>query len=172
MYTLVLGGLRSGRSQYALKRASELGPPPWLYVSAGAETDEVIKRRLERHRKDKDAPWRIGALPRDPLALFTSRELEGLGALVLDGLSLWIGDRHQAGVDEGKILDEVGALADCLYRSRVPVVVVSTEINLPFWPENPERQAFAKILACANQALTDLAGSVVLMRSGVPVKVP
>jgi adenosyl cobinamide kinase/adenosyl cobinamide phosphate guanylyltransferase len=33
MFTFVTGGLRSGKSDYALRRASELGTPPWLYVA-------------------------------------------------------------------------------------------------------------------------------------------
>ena len=53
MFIFVTGGQRSGRSNYALRRASELGPPPWRYVTAGDETDETARRRIERTRKDQ-----------------------------------------------------------------------------------------------------------------------
>ena len=42
MFTLVTGGLRSGKSEYALARASELGPPPWLYVAPSIIGDPAL----------------------------------------------------------------------------------------------------------------------------------
>ena len=69
MFTFVTGGLRSGKSEYAIRRASEMGPPPWLYVAAYLDGDDELKARLVGHRKDQDASWKlIGA----PAALSTA----------------------------------------------------------------------------------------------------
>ena len=40
MFTFVTGGLRSGKSGYALARATELGPPPWAFVASSVEGDD------------------------------------------------------------------------------------------------------------------------------------
>ena len=63
MFTFVTGGLRSGKSEYALRRASELGPPPWLYVAAHIEGDDELKARLARHRRDQEAAWKLIEAP-------------------------------------------------------------------------------------------------------------
>ena len=65
MLIFVTGGYRSGRSNYALRRAAELGPPPWLYVTAGEETDEAVRKRIERQRRDKEAIWQTAVMPAD-----------------------------------------------------------------------------------------------------------
>ena len=59
MFTFVTGGLRSGKSEYGLRRASELGPPPWLYVAPHIEGDDELKARLARHRRDQEAAWHL-----------------------------------------------------------------------------------------------------------------
>src|SRR5450755_1861360 len=63
MFTFVTGGLRSGKSEYALQRASELGPPPWLYVAPAIEGDDELKARLAKHRRDQEATWRLLEAP-------------------------------------------------------------------------------------------------------------
>src|SRR5207253_1104104 len=79
MYTFVTGGYRSGRSNYALHRAAELGPPPWLYVSAGQETDEAVRKRIQHHRRDAEAIWRTGVIPPRLMDLIEPPALEGCG---------------------------------------------------------------------------------------------
>ena len=63
MFTFVTGGLRSGKSEYALRRASEHGPPPWLYVAAHIDGDDELKARLANHRRDHDTTWKLIEAP-------------------------------------------------------------------------------------------------------------
>jgi adenosyl cobinamide kinase/adenosyl cobinamide phosphate guanylyltransferase len=173
MYTFVTGGYRSGRSNYALRRASELGSPPWLYVTAGEETDEAIRKRIERHRRDKEAIWRTAVMPSDLRALVEPKELEGLGALVLDGFMGWLHGRldHSEPAGDSALLDEVEELSDRMYRSSVPILVVTMEMGLGMMPDGHDGQRFLRMASSANQILASNAGWVVLMVSGVPLKV-
>jgi adenosylcobinamide kinase/adenosylcobinamide-phosphate guanylyltransferase len=173
MYVFVTGGFRSGRSNYALRRAAELGPPPWLYLTAGEEEDEAIRRRLESQRKDKEAIWRTGVMAPDLLTTVSVSALEGLGAVVLDGFNTWLAARLTArpqSTDE-EVLEEVERLADRLYRATVPVLIVSQEMGLGTPPSDPAQLRYARLTAGANQILATMAGSVVIMVSGVPLKV-
>jgi adenosylcobinamide kinase/adenosylcobinamide-phosphate guanylyltransferase len=173
MYTFVTGGYRSGRSNYALRRASELGPPPWLYVTAGEETDEAIRKRIERHRRDKEAIWRTAIMPPDLRQLLDPKATEGLGALVLDGFMTWLAGRlatTEATADPA-LLEEIELLADRMYRAPVPIILVTMEMGLGVMPSGPADQRFLKIAASANQILASNAGAVVMMVSGVPLKV-
>ncbi len=173
MYTFVTGGYRSGRSNYALRRAAELGPPPWLYVSAGVETDDAIRKRIERHRKDAEAIWRTALMPADARALVAPGALDGYGAAVFDGMTAWLEARLGAGPSDpdAVVLDEIAEFADRMYRSPVPIVVVSGEMNMGGPPARPELLRFAKLGASGNQILAQHAASVVMMVSGLPLKV-
>src|SRR5882757_8957145 len=98
MFTFVTGGYRSGRSNYALRRAAELGQPPWLYVSTGQDTDEAVRSRIQRHRRDVEAIWRTAVMPARLLDLVqpaagTPGPLEGSGAAVIDDIAGWIQTR-------------------------------------------------------------------------------
>jgi adenosylcobinamide kinase / adenosylcobinamide-phosphate guanylyltransferase len=171
MYTFVTGALRSGRSTYALRRAAEFGPPPWLYVTAGEETDDAIAKRIARHRKDKEAIWRTAVMPRELTLLFEPEALDGMGALVLDGFTAWLAQRLELGITEPALLAEVGMLAERMYRSRVPIVVVATEMTAAFPPLEATMQRLVHSAASANQILASMAGAVVLMVSGLPLRV-
>jgi adenosylcobinamide kinase / adenosylcobinamide-phosphate guanylyltransferase len=170
MFTFVSGGLRSGKSSYALRRASELGPPPWLYVAPEVEGDEDLKSRLATHRRDQDAIWRVkDASPHLEEAL-AADVIDGHGAMVLDRFSAWLSGRvattHAPG-DDARLLDEVEHLCDRLYHCPVPVVLVTTEIGLGFLSANDPDRRLINIVGIANQILAERAQSVVFMISGI-----
>src|SRR6185503_8744425 len=169
MFTFVSGGLRSGKSAYALRRASELGPPPWLYVAPEVEGDEELKARLARHRRDQDAIWRVKDAPAQLEESLAPERLEGVGALVLDRFSLWLSGRLGASDQRSdrSLFDEVERLADRLYRSPTPSVLVTTEVGLGFLPASVPDRRLIDVVGVANQILAERAQTVVFMVSGV-----
>ena len=61
-------------------------------------------------------------------------------------------------------------LADKLYRSTTPFVVVTTEIGLGFLPSSVPDRRLINIAGIANQILAERAQSVVMMVSGVALR--
>ena len=172
MFTFVSGGLRSGKSEYALRRASELGPPPWLYVAAHIEGDDELKARLANHRRDHDTTWKLIEAPEKMSGALEPATLDGCGAVVIDRVTVWLSQRLAATdkSTDSDLLAEVEVLADRLYRSTTPAVVVTTEIGLGFLPANVPDRRLINVAGQANQILSERAASVVLMVSGVPLR--
>jgi adenosylcobinamide kinase/adenosylcobinamide-phosphate guanylyltransferase len=172
MFTFVTGGLRSGKSDYALRRASELGPPPWLYVAARIDGDDELKARLARHRRDQEATWKLIEAPEKLLTAIEPAALSGYGAAVVDRFTIWLSNRLAASEARADydLLQEVELLADRLYRSTTPIVVVTTEIGLGFLPVSVPDRRLINIAGVANQILAERAQSVVLTVSGVPLR--
>src|SRR3954465_14527656 len=109
MFTFVTGGLRSGKSNYALRRASELGPPPWLYVAPNTEGDEDLRARLAGHRRDQEAGWKLIEAP-DQLGTVLSPEVvDRHGATVIDRFSIWLSNR----------LSKIDKSADAVFLSEI-----------------------------------------------------
>src|SRR3954468_4920957 len=136
MFTFVTGGLRSGKSEYGLRRASELGPPPWLYVAPHIEGDDELKARLARHRRDQEAAWHLLEAPSKLAATLQGETLAGHGAAVIDRLTSL--PSHPPGPAESTadydLIAEVETVSDKVYRSTTPFVVIPTEIGLGFLP--------------------------------------
>src|SRR5215831_6469790 len=164
MFTFISGGLRSGKSAYALRRASELGPPPWLYVAAHIEGDDELKARLANHRRDHDTTWKLIEAPEKLGGALDPAMLDGCGAVVIDRFTVWLSKRLAATdkSSDDSLLMEVEVLADKLYRSTTPAVVVTTEIGLGFLPANVPDRRLINVAGQANQMLAERAGSVVL----------
>jgi adenosylcobinamide kinase/adenosylcobinamide-phosphate guanylyltransferase len=172
MFIFVTGGQRSGRSNYALRRASELGPPPWRYITSG-DDDESARRRIERTRKDQEAIWQVAAMPADLATLVKPESVAGLGAIVIDSFNSWLSTRMAgtSSAEDQALLAEVESLADKFYRAPVPLVIISQEQNMGDPPVDPGTERYVRTIAGANQLLAQIAGSVVFMVSGVPLKV-
>jgi adenosylcobinamide kinase/adenosylcobinamide-phosphate guanylyltransferase len=170
MFTFVSGGLRSGKSNYALRRASELGPPPWLYVAPEVEGDDDLKGRLARNRRDQDAIWRVKDAPSHLEDALAPDVIEGHGAMVLDQFSAWLSNRVTTGksTGDGSLLEEVESLSDRLYHCSIPVVLVTREVGLGFVPTDGPESRLINVLGFANQILAERAQSVVFMVSGIP----
>lgn len=174
MFILVTGGTRSGRSNYALRRAAELGPPPWMYVTGGEETDEAIRKRIERHRRDNEAIWRTAPIPSALPTLIEAVEQDGVGALVLDGFVGWIAGRLASLPAEGEpaLLAEIEALSDRLARTRVPIIAVTQELGqtLPPPADSPAARLL-RVVASSNQIMAAQASALVLMVAGQPLRI-
>ena len=173
MYTFVTGGFRSGKSEYALSRASELGPPPWVYIAPHIDGDDELKARLARHRRDQEATWKLIEAPAKLVSAVDPAALAGFGAAVIDRFTFWLSNRLEGADTRGEVelTGEVEDLADKLYRSPTPVVVVTTEIGFGPVPANANDRRVVNLAGIANQILAERAQSVVLMVSGVPMRV-
>ena len=113
----------------------------------------------------KDAPASL-------LDVLTPETLGGLGAVVIDRFSLWIAGQLAArpASQDRELLGEVELLADGLYRSPVPVVLVTTEVGLGFLPAAVADRRLIDVVGLANQTLAERADGVVFMVSGVPLR--
>ena len=172
MYTLVTGGLRSGKSEYALTRASELGPPPWLYIAPHIEGDDELKARLAKHRRDQEATWKFMEAPEHLDAILEPATLAGHGSLIIDRFTVWVANRlarSEPSADRA-LLNEIEHLADRLYRSATPGVVVTTEVGLGFLPESVTDRRLVDVVGMANQILSDRATAAALLVSGIPLR--
>lgn len=172
MFTLVTGGLRSGKSSYALRRASELGPPPWLWVAPRTDGDDELKARLAKFRRDQDATWKFIEAPEHLDAILEPSTLDGCGSLVIDRFTVWLSGRiaKTEAKSDHYLLEEVEHLADKLYRSTTPAVVVTTEVGLGFLPANVPDRRLIDVVGLANQILSDRATAAALLVSGIPLR--
>jgi adenosylcobinamide kinase / adenosylcobinamide-phosphate guanylyltransferase len=162
---LVLGGARSGKSQYA-ERLIATSPPPWTYIATAEAGDVEMAERIAAHRARRGTNWRTVEAPHDLATALA--DAESTFPVIVDCLTLWLSNRMLAGAD---IEAETAHLKAALDGRRAPVVLVSNEVGLGIVPENALARRFRDLQGRLNQRMAARANRVVLMVAGLPLVV-
>jgi adenosylcobinamide kinase / adenosylcobinamide-phosphate guanylyltransferase len=163
--TLVLGGARSGKSQYAENLMAAL-QPPWTFVATAEPGDAEMAERIAAHRLRRGKNWRTVEALLDLSAALAA--LSGDAPTMVDCLTLWLSNRLLAGAD---LEVEIARLEAALDSLRGPVVVVSNEVGFGIVPDNELARRFRDAQGRLNQRMAARADRVVLMVAGLPVVV-
>ena len=62
--TLILGGARSGKSDYARTLAQQRGGKGVLFIATAQAGDEEMHARIEKHRAERPREWQVIETPR------------------------------------------------------------------------------------------------------------
>jgi adenosylcobinamide kinase/adenosylcobinamide-phosphate guanylyltransferase len=170
--TLVLGGIRSGKSQWAELAIAEAVAPgePVRYLATGSDagTDSAWSQRVAAHRAGRPPHWST-VETRDIAAEL--RAVTGTATLI-DDLGGWLSaalDRRNAWDGDGSVAGDVDDMLAAVSGFGSPLVVVSPEVGLTVVPATAAGRRFADELGALNQRLAPLCDKVVLVVAGQPV---
>ncbi|MBA4721791.1 MAG: bifunctional adenosylcobinamide kinase/adenosylcobinamide-phosphate guanylyltransferase [Alcanivorax sp.] len=162
-HTLILGGIRSGKSAEAEQAAANSGRPV-TYVATATAGDGEMRDRIERHRHRRPDHW---GLVEEPLALGrVLREQAPVSpCLLIDCMSLWLSNLLHAG--EERCQKERDDFLETLVEYPGPVVIVSNEVGLGIIGMDPLTRRFGDELGWLNQALAQRCQNVRLVVAGL-----
>lgn len=168
---LVLGGARSGKSQFAQQLASEPGEKV-LFVATAEALDEEMRARIAEHRKNRPANWRTLETPSD-LAQKLKAGIGDASVVIIDCLTLLISNiMGKSGQDsEKRVLTEIKELIAAASRLEAGFIIVSNEVGLGLVPDNRLGREFRDLAGKANQLIAGAASDVYFMVAGLPLKV-
>jgi adenosyl cobinamide kinase/adenosyl cobinamide phosphate guanylyltransferase len=170
--TLLLGGVRSGKSARAVAMANALAARDGtrvLFVATAAPLDDDMRARATRHRAERPPGW-------DTLeeTLDVARELRTRAGrydvVVLDCLTLWVSNLLLASdppCGEAVVASHTSELLDALRACGAHCIIVSNEVGLGVVPPTPLGRAYRDALGRANQIAAAGAHHVVLMVAGL-----
>jgi adenosylcobinamide kinase/adenosylcobinamide-phosphate guanylyltransferase len=166
----VIGGCRSGKSRQALETADGMALNKKVFIATCVPHDQEMKQRIGRHQKERSQDWQTVEAPVDlPQAIIeNSRQAD---VLLVDCLTLWIGNLMMETADDEKIVERISSLIKSLASSGCPVVLVSNEVGAGIVPENKLARRFRDLVGAANQAVAGLADRVLWMVAGIPVQI-
>ena len=175
--TLILGGIRSGKSGFAEKLANERRGPT-LYLATGQIVDSEMEERIRRHRERRPAEWRTLEQPLDlagPLGLVLAGE-DAPSVILVDSLDGWASNfllHHEAKAApevEALALSHVKMLTELMVESQAEFLLVSSEVGLSLVSPNELGRRFQDLLGLVNQAIAAAADTVYLVAAGLPVQ--
>jgi adenosylcobinamide kinase / adenosylcobinamide-phosphate guanylyltransferase len=161
---LVLGGARSGKSQYAQRLAESSRLQPVLIATAQAQ-DAEMAARIMRHAAARGTKWTV---IEEPVALAEAlwRESRRERIVVADCATLWLSNLLLRNDD---IAAATKKLAQSVAGLPGPVIFVSNEVGYGVVPGNELARAFRDAQGLLNQELAKTCEAVVLVSAGMAV---
>lgn len=159
--TLVLGGMRSGKSRLAEELAA--ARPPVVYLATAQAGDAEMAARIAAHRERRAArepPWHTLEEPRAIARILAAPG--GAGCILVECVPLWLtnlllGEPPRSDED---IRQAVAEVIDVVRSSAVRVVLVSSEVGCGIVPVNSLARRFGDLLGETNQHLAAAADEV------------
>lgn len=169
LITLVTGGARSGKSDYALKLALEAPERGPVFVATAEAFDDEMRQRIEKHRRERPATMQTVEAPID-LAGALRTLPSGTGLAVVDCLTVWMSNlMHHLGADRNEF-PPVQELRKLLEQPPCDLVFVTNEVGLGIVPENAMARRFRDLAGALNRAVAARADRVIFMVCGIPMQ--
>lgn len=165
---MITGGQRSGKSEEAERLALSLSERP-VYLATAQVLDEEMRYRVTLHQQRRGPQW---TNIEEPLHL-SRHDLNGRVVLI-DCLTLWLTNMFFEETYDGdveRVLQAAKEEFDRLAEQDATLIVVTNEIGLGGTSENALQRRFTDLQGWMNQYVAKQADEVVLMVSGIPLKV-
>jgi adenosylcobinamide kinase/adenosylcobinamide-phosphate guanylyltransferase len=169
---LITGGQRSGKSLYAEQLALSLSEHP-VYLATAHIWDEEFRQRVMKHQERRGSQWTNIEEER----MLSRHDLTGR-VVVIDCITLWCTnfffdrnkpDWEQPTVEEA--LEAVKAEFDKFTSQEATFIFVTNEIGSGGVSTDVIQRRFTDLEGWMNQYVASVADEVVLMVSGIPVRI-
>lgn len=165
---LILGGVRSGKSTYAVNLAKKYKKV--AFIATGQPLDKEMKKRIAIHKKLRPKNWQTFEEPKDIYGLLKKIKSK-FELIIVDCVTLWVSNLLLKGRKEKELVDEAQKTLDLLKNTKAKVVIVSNEVGLGIVPRNKLARDFRDITGKINQLVAREAKEVIFMVSGLPLKI-
>ena len=163
---LITGGQRSGKSSKAEELALSLVGNP-VYMATAHVWDEEFRERVRRHQERRGPQW-----TNIEEEIHLSRHDMTGRVVVIDCVTLWLTNFFFANdADVDKSLELAKAEFDQFTRHDATYIFVTNEIGSGGVSDNAIQRKFTDLQGWMNQYIAQKADEVILMVSGIAVKV-
>jgi len=163
--SLLLGGVRSGKSSLAETLVADQADPV-VYVATATAGDEEMSDRIRRHQRRRPSRWGLVEEPVGLGRLLTRQAtLSPPPCVLIDCMSLWVSNLLHAG--DTVFVRERDHFFAALERYPGNVVIVSNEVGLGIIGMDPLTRRFADELGWLNQSLARRCDHVLMTIAGI-----
>ncbi len=184
---LILGGARSGKSNFAEQKAREWGGERVLYVATSEAKDDEMRLRIQNHRASRPASWQTLEAPRRVAQAIRALDAD-VDVILLECLTVLISNylmEASAPLDdpfgppsadpfdeaiEAAVRADIAALVEYVRSQDVTILVVSNEVGLGLVPAYDLGRAYRDLIGRANQELARQADEVYFLVAGLPMQ--
>ena len=165
----VVGGTRSGKSSFALARATAISGKK-VYVATAQACDAEMSERIAKHRQERGPQWETRE---EPIRLGEAlrKVSPAFRVVIVDCLTIWLSNllcaTEGAGGEEEDFLESLAETRE----EEMDLFIVSNEVGMGIVPENELARRFRDMAGKLNQRVAHIADEVFLVAAGIPVKI-
>lgn len=162
---LITGGQRSGKSKKAEELAMSLSDNP-VYVATAHIWDEEFRERVKRHQERRGPQW----TNIEEEKFLSRHNLTGRVA-VIDCVTLWLTNFFFENQNVDETLTAVKEEFERFTKNDATYIFVTNEIGSGGVSDNAVQRQFTDLEGWMNQYIASRADEVILMVSGIAVKI-
>ena len=164
--TLILGGVRSGKSRLAERLALE-SKLPVSYIATATALDEEMRRRIASHQERRPVTWQVIEEPIKLAQALTDSARPG-HLIIVDCLTLWI-TNLLTDKDPTIFKSEQKAFLSVISALPGKVILVSNETNMGVTPLGELSRRYCDEAGFLHQELAKRCDHVTLTIAGIPL---
>ncbi len=169
--TLILGGVKSGKSKYALQKGEMENFSKRYFLATACALDLEMKQAIQMHQQQRAAQWITMEEPYMISQVFQNASWKKTDLLVLDCLTLWLSNLLSGiggkKMNEQEIVSELEHLTGILQTIKASVYIVSNEVGLGVIGSNALARQFVRLQGIANQRIAAQAERVFYLTAGI-----
>lgn len=168
MLTVVIGGVRSGKSRTAEKAAADTGKHRLHYIAAGVDTDEEMRRRIHHHQKSRENSMYTWVLHEHPVRPSEASFPDG-SVVLLDCLTTWATNEWMEMGGDGNVEALVTGMMDemdRLSKRADQLIIVSNDLFSDAADHPPAIEEYLQLLGALHVKLVSMADYAYHMQFG------
>ena len=184
--SLVLGGIRSGKSVYAEQLVDSIAAgKPVYYLATGTVTDDDMAQRVLRHRERRPPHWFTIESPLNPTGALreavarqsTAGDSAVPTVLLLDSLDGWVSNllleyENIPAIElEARTVGAARQFVTVVRDTGMDAVIVSSEVGHSLVATSSLGRQFQDLQGSVNQAMAAAVDSVTLVVAGIPITI-
>ncbi|MDH5358160.1 MAG: bifunctional adenosylcobinamide kinase/adenosylcobinamide-phosphate guanylyltransferase [Gammaproteobacteria bacterium] len=163
--TLILGGVKSGKSLLAEQLADD-SRLAVTYIATASADDSEMKQRIASHQLRRPDHWQTIEAPIN-LASILKQHCQPERCVLVDCLTLWLTNLLMAD-DKTLLTNEIDALIDVLPDLPGELIMVSNETNMGIMPLGELTRQYCDQAGVLHQRVAAMADRVILTVAGLP----
>lgn len=172
-FVLVTGGARSGKSNYAQKRAEDIVGSK-CFLATCPSIDSEMDQRIKNHKKERlGKGWDTIEEQLDITSILKKSEYS---LYLVDCLTLWVNnlvfeaEKKKVKITEKDIVVECKKIIKTVVNIQSHVFFVTNEVGMSVVPDNQSARYFRDMVGRCNQLIAEAADEVVLVSCGIPLR--
>lgn len=163
--TLVLGGVKSGKSRLAeqLAKQSELDV---IYIATATADDNEMQQRINHHQQQRPKHWQTVEAPIS-LANTLQQVCNDDSCILVDCLTLWL-TNLLTNDDKSLVDQEIEDLLSLLPTLPGQLIIVSNETNMGIMPLGELTRQYCDRIGILHQQIAEIFDRVILTVAGLP----
>jgi len=165
---LLTGGVRSGKSTYALNLANNRKNP--YFIATAWNGDNEMEKRIMKHKAERGNEWTTIEEQLNISSAILKAAENNSDFIIVDCIGAWITNimiKHN--IDEVNNVKEIKTFLNIINEINIPIAIVTNEVGMGLIPDNKMGRNFRDNIGFVNKEIAYKVSNVIFMVSGLPM---